>query len=149
MTVFTNENGTLEFAATGEVFRHFQAVPNELNSAKVLACPNDTQRHRAPDFAIGFGNSNVSYFVGLDANESRPETILTGDRNISGGTMTEESLMFFRTNSLAGWTSEIHSNMGNISLADGSVQQVAAEGLRRQIKAVTNEFIRLAIPVTP
>jgi hypothetical protein len=147
MAVSTNQGGTLEFAGTSEVFRHFQAVSNEFNSPKVLACPRDTTRIRATSFLdTSFGNSNLSYFVNLDAAEGHPQMILTGDRNITGGMHPNRNLLWLRTNSTADWTRALHTNCGNLGLADGSVQQVAAAGLRRQLQAVTNEFIRLAIP---
>ena len=41
----TNGPGTKEFAGSGEVWRHFLAISNELNTPKVLACPTDRERH--------------------------------------------------------------------------------------------------------
>ena len=149
MTVSTNQGGTLELAATREVFRHFQAISNELSSPKIVVCPRDTARVRAPSYSdASFGNSNLSYFVNLDAVAGCPQMILAGDRNLTGGASTNRSLLRLRTNSFAGWTRGVHTNCGNLGLVDGSVQQVAAAGLRRQLQAVTNEFIRLAIPFT-
>src|SRR5688500_16889126 len=37
----TNDGGTMEFIQTSEVFRHFQALSNELGTPKVLVCPAD------------------------------------------------------------------------------------------------------------
>ena len=149
MAVSTNRGGTLEVAGTRDVFRHLQAISNELNSPRILVCPRDIARVRATSFSDGsFGNSNLSYFVNLDAVEAYPQMILTGDRNITGGTRMNRSLLWLRTNSPAGWTRSLHTNCGNVGLADGSVQQVTTAGLRRQLQAVTNQFIRLAMPVT-
>ena len=41
-----NNEGTLEFTLTGEVWRHFQIISNELNTPKVLVCSTDPARQR-------------------------------------------------------------------------------------------------------
>src|SRR6266700_1454305 len=64
--VSIDQGGSLEFIETGDVFPHFRAVSNELNSPKCLFCPLDKKRKPSPDFAT-FRNQNLSYFVGLDA----------------------------------------------------------------------------------
>jgi prepilin-type processing-associated H-X9-DG protein len=51
-----------------------------------------------------------------------------------------------QTNSAAGWATTIHTNAGNIGLADGSVQQTTPQMLRSQLKLQTFNNIRLAIP---
>jgi competence protein ComGC len=150
MLVSTNEGGSREFVLHGEVFRHFLVLSNELNSPKVLVCPRDDGRVRITNFGLLRSNTNISYFVGLDANEARPQMILSGDRNLTGGTLTDEGITHLRTNSLVGWTASIHNNFGNIGLADGSAQEATPAVLRQQLRrGGTNEFIRLAIPVAP
>ncbi|HWN94170.1 MAG TPA: type II secretion system protein [Methylomirabilota bacterium] len=138
--------GTIDFVNSPQVFRHYQAMSNELNTPKILVCPSDPQRFRATNFLGSFGNSNISYFVGLDADETEPERLLSGDRNITGGRLSNGFLRVLRTNSLAGWTATIHTNAGNIGLADGSVQQMMPATLRRQLQMQTFNDIRLAIP---
>ena len=151
--VSTNQGGTMEFAASPEVFRHFRVMSNELNSPRILFCPNDRERLRADTFFQTLANSNVSYFVGLDANETRPQSILTGDRNIMGG-VTNGALLSFRSNDVPGWASSIHTNQGNLALGDGSVQQLADQALARRFQTTfvaqaSIMPIRLAIPRTP
>ena len=149
--VSTNKGGTLEFAASPEVFCHFVAMSNELSSPKVLVCPSDRERLRATTFMTPLANSNVSYFVGLDADETRPQTILSGDRNIIGG-VTNGAWMVFRATNTPSWGSDIHNLQGNIGLGDGSVQQFTTNSLAKQFQAAlatqTNPVIRLAIPRT-
>src|SRR6266545_1402383 len=48
--VSTNQGGTLELAESGDPLPHFQAVSNELNTPKVLACGFDTTRARVASF---------------------------------------------------------------------------------------------------
>ena len=145
-------DGTLEFTNSPNVFLHFQALSNELVTPKVLVCANDTNRQRASDFLLSGtsasfnSNSNLSYFVGLDADEAKPERILSGDRNITGGSLSNGFLRLLRTNSQAGFTAAIHNNAGNIGLADGSVQQMTPRILQWQLQSNTLAVIRLAIP---
>ena len=120
-------------------------MSNELVTPKVLACNSDTYRTRTGDFTK-FSNANLSYFVGLDAREENPQLILTGDRNITGGTLSNGFLRLLPTNAAAGWTTQIHSNAGNIGLADGSVQQVIPATLQRQLQVQDLPAVRLAIP---
>ena len=142
-----NMEGSRPFLNSRQVFRHFQVMSNELVTPKILVCRADTTRNAATDFTQ-FSNTNLSYFVGLDAREDAPQSILSGDRNITGGTLSNGFLRRLNANSDAGWTKEIHQNAGNVGLGDGSVQQATTVGLRRQIAAATtnNSFIRLAIP---
>lgn len=147
--VSTNQDGTMELAGSPDVFRHFLALSNELNSPKVLTCPDDKARARVIDFAQ-FTDKNLSYFLGLDADEGRPQTILSGDRNILGGAVTSNGLWRFDFRSQPGWGSGIHNGYGNIALGDGSAQQVTPAALRNQLTStLTNTglpFLRLAIP---
>src|SRR6266496_2308106 len=75
-----------------KILNHFQAISNELNTPKVLACGSDAQKTRAttfdPKLPQGYLNDStryISYFLGLDADETRPQTILSGDENARQG----------------------------------------------------------------
>jgi prepilin-type processing-associated H-X9-DG protein len=149
MAVSTNDGGTLELGVICPVWRQFQVASNELCSPKILACPSDPKRLLTPRFDVGFGNKSTSYFLGMDAIETVPQSILSGDRNTIGWTKTEGNITIFRSNSLAGWTSEIHTNRGNICLADGSAAGTAATDLQRLLGNTTNEWIRLCMPFAP
>jgi prepilin-type processing-associated H-X9-DG protein len=141
----TNTESTLALANSPQVFRHYALISNELNTPKLLVCPVD-QKTKATDFGT-FCNTNLSYFVGLDAREDSPNTILSGDRNIVGGTLSNGFLRSFTPASNdAGWTSELHNNAGNVGLGDGSVQQLNGNQLRLHLASLTNASIRLAIP---
>ena len=141
----TNTPGSREFTNSAQVFRHFQVASNELNSPNILVCPTDRHRKKAPNF-IKLNNTNLSYFVGLDAVESDPQLILSGDRNILGGTLMNSHLLLVRTNSALSWSNTMHIRAGNVGLADGSVQQITDARLIQQVTAVTNAVVRFAIP---
>jgi prepilin-type N-terminal cleavage/methylation domain-containing protein len=125
--------------------RIFRSVGNELNSPKVLACTSDGSRSKATHFEDdgidGYfeRDQQVSYFVGLSADETRPQGLLVGDRNVragSTGSANTDRLEHNDKNSEPNWefTETIHNQAGNIGLADGSAQQVTVAGLQTQVQ---------------
>ena len=89
---------------------HFRAASAEIVTPKVLYCPTDKDRSSVASLNTGMngmaaitpvlaaagggavnpwntldGDRHVSYFVGLSADESKPQTILAGDRAIGSG----------------------------------------------------------------
>src|ERR1019366_8450781 len=62
----TNRLAGLGRITSGEAFRYFQVVSNEIGTPKLLVCPADN-RLPAKDVGLGFSNTNLSYFVGIDA----------------------------------------------------------------------------------
>ena len=172
-TVDTNNGGTA--VAGAFTWQHFNAVSNELSTPAIILCPSDGQltgetvnRQQATNFLhlvrTGGANANrfVSYFVGLDASEENPQTILGGDRNVSadisipapvtlrnaaaapftGGPAGEPlsvQLPVAAANAIAantrvGFTARTHDSAGNILLGDGSVQQVTSARFREAIR---------------
>ncbi len=139
----------------GKVVEHFRCASNELNSPKVLACTSDGARTKASNFdpvsganpngiditstPVTPGNKNISYFVGYDADEGKPQTILSGDKNVTGGTAgsVPDSIKWTNPNALpdASYDLSIHNNAGNIGLGDGSAAQVTPTSLKKQIQS--------------
>ena len=149
MSLSTNFGGTREYVTNGEMCRHFAAMSNELSTPVILACPDDSRRP-AKSFDRGFSNTNLSYFIGIDAsNDATPQMFLSGDRNITGGTLLASGLsglLLLTTNDLAGWSPQIHRGFGNIALADGSVQQFDSLRLQEALRWTGAATNRLAIP---
>jgi prepilin-type processing-associated H-X9-DG protein len=146
MDVPLAKGGTKEFDTGADTFRHFQVMSNELSTPKILICPADT-RTVAYNFAR-LKNQNVSYFVGLEANDANPQRFLDGDRNITGGSEPENGILKLVPGGPIGWTTAIHNNQGNLGLADGSVQQYSSSALRQALKSSgdpTNTW-RIALP---
>lgn len=144
-TALTN-GGTMGHTFFSEPWIHLQTLSNELNTPAVLACPADRNVKEAKAFGSGFGRNNVSYFVGVDADEARPQMFLSGDRNLTtNGVRIGPGLFTANTNHLLGWDKTIHEHAGNVGLADGSVQQFSESALRNALawEGMTN---RLAIP---
>ena len=140
--------GSMEFRSGLNAFRHFQVMSNELSTPRVLMCPQETDTFRsvATNF-FNFNNSNISFFVGVDATETNPLMTLSGDRNITNGIRIRNGLMDLTAKSPAGWTEEMHNKVGNICLSDGSVQQVSISGLRQTITNTGLPTNWLQIPV--
>jgi hypothetical protein len=129
-SISETNGGTMEFTAGLNAWRHFQIMSNELSTPKALLCPSDALRSVAATNFTFLNNSNLSYFVGLDASEADPQGMLFGDSNITNGTPIKNGILELTTNRPAGWSDEIHHNVGNVTLSDGSVQQLSTTGLR-------------------
>src|SRR5436190_10418650 len=100
-------------------FRHFQALSNELVTPRLLTCPSD-DRLPANTFQT-LQNSNISYFVGMNASYLRPDSILAGDRNITNDLPQNSGQFPFGPGRSLRWTSALHQFRGNVLFADGSV----------------------------
>ncbi len=143
----------------------FGVMSNELSTPKVLVCPSESDAVR--QIATGFGytlppntaNSipytndlNVSYFVGVDANDTQPQMFMTGDHNLGFGANPPNApfqaagptgplfAVALGTNFPAteartvGWLDTMHSRQGNVGLADGSVQQFTRSRLQEGLR---------------
>ena len=120
----------------------YLSLSNELNTPKILVCNSDGAKTKASDFlfntALSFGKQapidlGLSYFTGIDAEETRPQSILSGDRNLTGKKNWVYATDY--ANPDASFDSTIHVNAGNIGLGDGSVQQVTAVTIKKQVSS--------------
>jgi prepilin-type N-terminal cleavage/methylation domain-containing protein/prepilin-type processing-associated H-X9-DG protein len=148
MSVSTNLGGTFEDVNSGKVFRHFQVMSNELSTPIIPICPADV-RQPAKDFGSAFDNTTVSYFVGVDADETKPQMLTSGDRNIVGGTKLANGIVEITTNQTIGWSSEMHNGVGNFGFADGSVKQLGSGKIAdswSEWQITITDTNRLAIP---
>jgi prepilin-type processing-associated H-X9-DG protein len=145
MAYSVNAKGTRELVGHG-TFVHFRALSNEIGRAEILICPADKGKTLATNFDGDFGDKNVSYFVGVDSQDTFPQALLSGDRNVAtNGPAWPTGLHNLTTNTPLVWTKAIHVNSGNIALADGSVQFFDSKQLT---EAVKNQGLnnRLSIP---
>jgi competence protein ComGC len=131
MEVPTREGGSQElvqnaYHITGVFyfsFRHFQPLSNDLVNPKMLSCPTDIARQPALNFGL-FKNDNLSYFIGVTAGYDKPNSILSGDRNITNDLAGNPSILRGSSAYPVRWTEELHRKKGNILLADAHVQEV-------------------------
>ncbi len=146
MEISETNGGSMEFLTSPNLFRHFQVMSNELSTPVVVLCPADEARMRATNFTF-FNNSNISFFIGLNFSHNNPETILSGDRNITNGTLVRNGILELPSDRAAAWNGELHGKVGNLLLSDGSVQQVSQTGLRNAFVDTHVATNRLLMPV--
>jgi prepilin-type N-terminal cleavage/methylation domain-containing protein len=146
MELSMTNGGTMEFTSGPNLFRHFQILSNELGTPNVLVCPIDKARIAATNFVF-LNNSNVSWFVGLNSSETNPQMILSGDNNITNGTPIRNGILELTSSQPLAWTAGMHNKVGNLVLADGSVQQVSQVGLRQAFENSNNGTNHLQMPV--
>ncbi len=145
MQVPMSNGGTEEFVQNGYAvdgpfyfsYRHFQVLSNELATPKILICPADT-RQPADNFSA-LKNNNVSYFVGVDADFGRPDSILAGDRNITNFSSGTPSIVHAGTGNQVRWTKELHEFKGNVLFVDGHVEEWNNNTLPSRAKTVVLE----------
>lgn len=135
MQVSTNNGGSLEFVRAGNAisgsfffaFRHLQVLSNEMGDPKILLCAADT---RAPASSFqSLKNDNVSYFIGVTAEYSKPDSVLAGDRNITNPALGAGTVVRIGSNDVAAWTGEMHEYRGNLLFADGRAELFNNAGL--------------------
>lgn len=145
MAVSTNRGGSLEFIEMGDAAGHFRAASNELNSPKVLACSEDRERRGVANFA-DFSGENLSYFVALDAEETRPEMILAGERTFTPNGRIVSGVITVSREIKVTFARGVHQGYGNIALADGSAQRMENRDLSSQaVRSPVSPF-RVQIP---
>ena len=112
--------------------------------ATTFASPFSTAIGQAIPFT---NNNNVSYFIGLDADERQPQRILAGDDNFTvGSAKPPPGILKLWTNSPVAWTRERHVKQGNIALADGSVSELTTPMLSKALVNTGVATNRLAMP---
>jgi len=145
----------------------FCVMSNELSTPKVLVCPADSTRGPATNFqelgalnpqtTQGLGTNGISFFVCGDATEAYPQMVMDGDRNV--GTTPTSGQAANQINMTGGWglgtgasggsgstagpqwawsANDLHLKVGNIGLADGSVQEESCNGFETALSYATN-----------
>jgi prepilin-type N-terminal cleavage/methylation domain-containing protein len=124
---------------------YFKAMSNELSTPKLLVCSQD-KRTAATNF-LSLQASNVSYFVGLDAFESNANMLMAGDRNmIVNSNLVEMGLVNVTISDRVVWSTAIHNESGDVTLADGSVQKFSNSQLQRHLSITGTNENRLVFP---
>lgn len=134
---------------------NYAIIRDELGDAPAcVVCPAD-EREPAANFIVkgttnDIGNAafkdntTISYFVGVTANDTFPQSIAGGDRNLGPGVVPDPNYGYSPTNGngndvvipISGpvcWSLKMHSHgnpagAGNILLGDGSSQQTRSAG---------------------
>ena len=144
----------------------FLCMSNELSTPKILFCPAEYEssyRQAASSFGnpgtvAGTANNvlytndlQVSYFIGVDAQETSPQMFLTGDHNIGGDKSPPETAYCsvdkpnnpgyavwlgtnWNVNQGPAFMANQHDKQGNIAFADGSVEGCSRSRLQAALK---------------
>ena len=161
MGISTNQGGSAEYKSTAGAavpfnFYHLFVMSNELSTPKVINCPSDAGRTQGTNWShilnlvsgVGIKNKGNSYIIGYDAQDTFPQMVLSGDRNLTnnaaGATVVNTPLPAngicanLGTNHTgttgAGYTKETHQSAGNGALGDGSVQPLTTSRLRETLR---------------
>jgi prepilin-type N-terminal cleavage/methylation domain-containing protein len=150
-------------ATTAQILQYvhnvFGCMSNEISTPKLLVCPSDFQGRQIAsaftstattpwqaDAATTNPNTNVSYFIGVTASDTYPQSVLAGDRNMGDGLVnnnTQAGATPGYANSYqnattgktstnaptASWQDNGHQKQGNALLGDASVQGWSIAGL--------------------
>ncbi len=183
MQVESKDGGTLDFIQSGSASVHFLALTNsgkifvrqstvsysqdgtnyqKINSytnygiePRCLACPSDERSDSIylKKSVSEFTDTNISYFVGINATLNNSKSILTGDRNLQIGSLpTKPGLLDLTQKSQVGWSEELHYSKstttagGNILFADGHVEFLKSKELNSVFQAQDLATNRFAVP---
>jgi len=148
MGIPETNGGTKEFITGPNAYRHFQVVSNELTTLYTVICAADIRSERMATNFTYLNNSNISFFIGVDAHPTNGSRILAGDRNLTNGMSAHDAILDVTAKNPSGWTAELHGGVGNVLLSDSSVQQVSVAGLRETIAMTGLATNSLQMPVT-
>ena len=146
MEISATNADAMRLITNGNAYVLWQMMSNEFSTPKILYCPADADHVTATSFSSGFSDANISYFFGLDVTTNDTQRLLVGDDNLAVNDVSARTgILKLWTNSPVAWTAARHKFVGNIGLADGSVQQLTTGGL---ISAISNAAApsRLVIP---
>jgi len=132
-----------------ELWFQYWWLRDSIGSPKYLVDPGETRSNARiartwnlePDGGLqALQNSAVSYILGLDSATFLPRTIIVADRHMLhngyGGCSSQINTAARLSESTVRWTTEVHGDFGNLALADGSVESVDSQGLRRAVSEV-------------
>jgi prepilin-type N-terminal cleavage/methylation domain-containing protein len=121
----------------------FLLASNEVVTPKVVHCPSDKLTPQTTDWAT-FTTNNISFVLGY-VDESKPNTILSGDRSMTGFDFSglPDNMACYTIAAPAGgmsakWDKDLNHgpSAGNIGLTDGSVQQLTNAKLTNTVKTI-------------
>jgi prepilin-type N-terminal cleavage/methylation domain-containing protein len=156
---------------------YYQEAGNDIGSPRVLICPSDGDRPAANAKALDFEwgnrpanvwvanptpgpatansfanttvrNNHLSYFYGVQADDTRPNMLLAGDRSIkpnatattwmngyqNGANIASNATTMNATSpAWARWNDKLHVDAGNVLLSDGSAHQLTVQRWREAL----------------
>jgi prepilin-type N-terminal cleavage/methylation domain-containing protein len=129
------------------------ALSNDLPTPRILVCPSDTFSVPAANFNafkstnISDRSTNLSYFVGLKAAFSRPNSVLAGDWNITYKDVPVRLPQYHVVRKVL-WTSALHHFKGNLLFSDAHVEEKNSEIVGTAFEQMS-DLGQLALPKPP
>lgn len=137
--------GSMMMTNSGMVLPHYQAMSNEIGGFSKLTCPGDMRRPATSWSALS--ESNISYFINFEADETRPNRVAFGDRRFNSTIgPTTNNLLILSTNATYQWEAGIHQGHGTLSYGDGSVRSIAVQELNAEFHKEENLGSRIQLP---
>lgn len=148
--VSTNSGGTMELVANGNAAEHFRPLSTYLKNPESLFCPTDMRSRQRTNSYVGFSNTNLSYFVSVDARIGTTVNpsylILAGDRHLSVGNQSVKPGLFVTTNyTVLGWKGG-HPTRGVLAFVDGHVEANQTKQIPSVFQRQSLAANRLVIP---
>ena len=147
---------SVSYSQNGTNYQKVDYYTNNGVEPRCLTCSSDTKRYDSvyrKNSISEFVDTNISYFVGIDATLNNPKSILAGDRNLQmDGLPVKAGLLDLPMKSTVGWSEELHYSKsssttgGNILFADGHAEFLKSKTLNSVFQAQGFTTNRLAIP---
>jgi prepilin-type processing-associated H-X9-DG protein len=91
-------------------------------------------------------DTNLSYFINVDAVQGNDSVVLCGDRNLKNKPPAGSRFVSLSSSSVIGWNSEMHREKGNLCFADGSVRGFLNGAVASAVRIPAGVTNRLAVP---
>ena len=139
---------------------NYQKINNFTNygiEPKCLVCSSDRDREDSAyrkNYSLSeFVETNISYFVGVDATLNNPKSILAGDRHLQVDDLpTKSGLLDLKSKSSVSWSQELHYSKsttttgGNILFADGHVEFLKSKQINSAFQSQNLATKRFTVP---
>ena len=140
----------MELVANGNAAEHFRPLSTYLKNPESLFCPTDVRSRQRTNSYVGFSNTNLSYFVSVDARIGTTVNpsylILAGDRHLSVGNQSVKPGLFVTTNyTVLGWKGG-HPTRGVLAFVDGHVEANQTKQIPSVFQRQSLATNRLVIP---
>ena len=143
------------YSKDGKEYNKLNSYTNYGIERRALICPSDRNRYASfySKHSISeMADTNISYFVGVNATLKNPESILAGDRNLQVDDIAKPGLYELASKSRVSWAEELHFSKsisgsgGNILFADGHVEYLKPKTLNSAFQSQVSNTNRFAIP---
>ncbi|MDR3460234.1 MAG: hypothetical protein P4N60_22630 [Verrucomicrobiae bacterium] len=160
MEVSVTNGGVMEWMNTPDAWKTFQVISNEASTPKIYYCPEDFKCGRSATNFTDDLKARVSYFIGVNAKDTNPTMLLSGDDNfLLNESPVKPGTVSVTSPAQLAWDETRHGTVkqrwfrrdkkigsGCLLFTDGSVQGVLDSGLTNCLGQTGLATNRLVIP---